>query len=276
MQAYGFQQEYCADVAGATSTTAAAAALQAVTPVLTHLSGIYDETEASFLLYWRGVLLQCVQNEERAAVDFEAFLEAKDVADLYPSLVSQSKQRLRSIRRKLSGDGLEERREPPTVTLGLGGGYQLNAAPGFPHHFGYAGLDVSIKLVGPLRLVVFARPAFSPPLRHESGQLVDPTQRVVLVSFGVGPALRWEGRVRPGFDLRLQLAPNNSNFSDAKLLVGALITGGLDIGLGRSPLALRPMAEVGFLGRSFVLRGGMQVVLALGPARAGGASSAKR
>jgi hypothetical protein len=101
-------------------------------------------------------------------------------------------------------------------------------------------------------------------VRLESGLAAEPRQHAVLVAFGVGPALRWEGPVRPGIELRFQLAPNNSPFSEAKLLAGALVSGGVGIGLGRSPLALRPVAEVGFLGRMFLVRGGLQLVASFG------------
>ena len=56
------------------------------------------------------------------------------------------------------------------LTVGVGGGYQLSATPDQPYHFGFAGIDLSIKLVGPLRLVVFGRPAFSGPLRRDEAQ----------------------------------------------------------------------------------------------------------
>ena len=264
MEAYAFQQSYCADVAGASSTTTATEALSQVTTVLNRLSRIYDQHQSTFLLYWRGVLLQCVQYEERAAADLEAFLADETVDVTFPSLARDARRRLRSVTRKLEGTGEVEYLAPP-LTLGFSGGYQLAAAPGAPYHYGYAGLDVSIRLVGPLRLVVFARPAITAPLRHESGLLAEPEQRATLLTFGLGPALRWEGPVRPGFSLRLQVAPNDSGFSDAKVLVGAVLAGGVDIGLGRSPLAIRPMAEVGFLGRTFTLRGGLQIVVAFGP-----------
>ena len=262
MEAYAFQQRYCAEVAGSSSTTTATEALSEVTAVLSRLSGIYDQTQVSFLLYWRGVLLQCVQYEERAVEDLEAFVADAATEMAFPTLARDADRRLRMLHRKMEGSGAVDLRVP-SVTIGLGGGYQLGATPDLPYHYGFAGLDVSIRLVGPLRLVVFARPAFTEPLRRESGLLVEPVQRAVLVTFGVGPALRWEGPVRPGFDLRLQLAPNDSAFSEDPVLIGAALTGGLGIGLGRSPLALRPMAEVGFLGPSFMLRGGLQVVLAL-------------
>ena len=265
MDAYAFQQRYCADVAGSSSTTTATEALSEVTDVLKKLSRIYDKTETTFLLYWRGVLLQCVQYEERAAADLTAFLADESVDLTFPSLAKDARRRLRSVTRKIEGGGQVVYEAPP-VTLGLGGGYQLSAAPDQPFHYGFAGLDVSIRLKGPLRLVVFGRPAFSGPLRRESGVLVEPTRRATLVAFGVGPGLRWEGPVRPSFSLRFQMAPNDSAFSESEVLFGAVLEGGLDIGLGRSPLAIRPMAEVGFLGRTFTLRGGLQVVVAF-PAR---------
>ena len=264
MEAYAFQQRYCAEVAGATSTTTATEALSEVTTVLSRLSKTWDEEGSPFLLFWRGVLLQCVEQDERAAADLEGFLALSGISEDYPSLAKDARRRLRSLAHAQAGT--PEPLPAPTVAIGVGGGYQLTAAPSDPYHFGLTSIDVSIKLVGILRLNVFARPSFTGPLRHESGVMVEPRQYTTLLSFGLGPELRWEGPVRPSVSLRLQLAPDDGAHAAGKLLVGALVGSGLDIGLGRSPLALRPMVEVGFLSRLFVLRGGLQVVVGLGPA----------
>jgi MYXO-CTERM domain-containing protein len=261
MEAYAFQQRYCAEVAGATSTSTATQALSEVTLVLSRLSQTYDETGIPFLLFWRGVLLQCVQQDERATTDLQAFVDGPGVAEDYPSLAKDARRRLRSLSR--AAQDTAGPLPAPTVAIGLGGGYQLTAAPDEPFHFGLVSLDVSIKLYRILRLNVFARPGFTGPLRHDSGVLVEPRLYTTLVAFGLGPELRWEGPVRPQVSLRLQLAPDDGAHAEGKLLVGALLAGGLDIGLGRSPLALRPMVEVGFLSRLFVLRGGIQVVVGL-------------
>jgi hypothetical protein len=261
MEAYAFQQRYCAEVAGATSTSTASEALSKVTIVLSRLSQTYDETTVPFLLFWRGVLLQCVEQDERATADLQAFLAVPKVAEDFPFLVKDTRRRLRTLTQ--ASEGTPEPRPAPAVAIGLGGGYQLTAAPGEPYHFGLVGLDVSIRLYRLFRLNLFVRPAFTGPLRYESGMLVEPRQYTTLVSFGLGPELRWEGPVRPSVSLRLQLAPDDGAHAEGKVLVGALFASGLDIGLGRSPLALRPMVEVGFLSRLFILRGGLQVVVGL-------------
>jgi hypothetical protein len=261
MEAYAFQQRYCAEVAGATSTSDATQALSEVTIVLSRLSLTYDETGVPFLLYWRGVLLQCVQQEERAIADMEAFLASPGVEEDFTALVKESRRRIRIMTH--GEDDSDAVRPAPTVVIGLGGGYQLTASAEQPFHYGQIGLDVSIKLYKILRLTVFARPGFTGPLRHESGLLAEPRQYTTLVSFGLGPELRWEGPVRPSVSLRLQLAPDDGLHAETKVLPGIAAVGALDIGLGRSVMAIRPMVEVGALGQMFLLRGGVQVVVGL-------------
>ena len=227
--AYAFQQRYCAEVAGATSTSTATTALSEVTLVLKRLSETYDETGVPFLLYWRGVLLQCVDQDERAQADLEAFLAVPGAVDDFASLARDARRRLRAMTRERAGAPMI--RPAPRLAIGLGGGYQLSATPGQPYHFGEIALDVSVQLYKVLRLVVFARPGFTGPLRHESGVLVEPRQFTTLVAFGVGPEVRWEGPVRPSISLRLQLAPDDGAHAQSKLLAGLAVASGLDIGL---------------------------------------------
>ena len=260
MEAYTYQQEYCADVGGG-STTTAAEALSEVTPVLARLSRTYDAQGESFLLYWRGVLLQCVQQDERAAEDFAAFLADQTAAKRFPTLVREAERRQLILSRRLAGPA-DEPWTVPAVTLGVGGGYQLTAAASAPHHFGTISVDLSIRLVGPLRLHVFGRPSFSGPLAYPSGVQKEPATYAALIVFGLGPGFRWEGPVRPGFAVLAQFAPTNNTDLDAPVLAGAAANGSVDIGFGRLPLALRLHAEVGFIGSWFLLRGGAQAVVA--------------
>ena len=261
LQAYAFQQRYCADVEGATSTTTATEALSEVANVLPRLSRTYDQTGAAFLLLWRGVLLQCVSQFDRAIADLEAFLAEPGVDRAFPSLVKDARRRLKAMARQKPDE--PSVRPAPWVAIGIGGGYQLSASPQRPYHYGQVRLDVSVRLYKILRLVVFFRPAFSGLLRSESGVLVEPNLFTTLPSFGLGPELRWEGPVSPSVSVRLQLAPDDGVHAESQLLAGAAVVGGIDIGLGSSPLALRPTFAVGLLGPMFLLTGGVQLVVGL-------------
>ena len=57
--------EHCSAVA-AGRATAAAEAMAAVTPVLAALSRAHDQSADPSLLYWRGVLNQCLDQGDRA------------------------------------------------------------------------------------------------------------------------------------------------------------------------------------------------------------------
>ena len=165
-----------------------------------------------------------------------------------------------------SPSGASEPGDPvrPAVTLGLGAAWQLAMDGEQPYHYAAVSVDLSIRVRGPLRLLVLARPALSAPLQREDGSFLDPPQHSVLVAAGVGPQLMFGSAVRPRVAAVFQIGPNTSTASDAVVLPGAALVGGLDIALGTSPLLLSPGVEVGFLGPFFVLRAGLQVGVAFG------------
>jgi hypothetical protein len=123
--------------------------------------------------------------------------------------------------------------------------------------------------VGPLHLFGHARISVSGPNRTASGG--KPAQTTVgwLVPFGVGVALRFQaGPVRPLGFAAAQLALSSSPVAGVTVLPGFLVGGGVELPLGNSPLAVRPLVELGLLAPSFTLRAGLQLVVGLG--RAGG------
>jgi hypothetical protein len=60
--------EHCSDAAVAAGTQAARA-VATVSDVLARVSEAHDATGQVWLLYWRGVLQQCIDREERAIED---------------------------------------------------------------------------------------------------------------------------------------------------------------------------------------------------------------
>ncbi len=86
----------CSDVA-AGKATAAAEALARVGPVLAEVSRSYDASGEPFLLYWRGMLNQCLDQEDRAASDLAAFVKAAAAWPVYAEQVTEAKRRLRGL-----------------------------------------------------------------------------------------------------------------------------------------------------------------------------------
>ena len=148
----------------------------------------------------------------------------------------------------------------PIFLAGLGGGWQM-AGTGAGHQYGTLAFDASLRLVGPLRVMVHVRPSLGAPVDGWPG--TDRTYAPLLVAFGVGPIVRFEGKVSPRFGAALQLSVDKApGAEEATVVVGVFGTAGVEIGLGSSPLALRPSFEGGFMGRHAVVRGLLQVVIA--------------
>ncbi len=147
----------------------------------------------------------------------------------------------------------------PILQLSAGAGYQFLAGL----HWFHAAIDGDLRLKGPLRLEFGTRPSF---LRLPGeAELEHPGKRyAVLVPFGVGIGFRW---VRPfvvHLPILAQFAVNTSDPSAPPFLVGALAGLSVEIPLGTPRLFLRPRGELGFLGRYFVARAGLQFGVVVG------------
>ena len=95
-------EAHCADVA-AGSATKSAQALSAVSPALTQVSEAHDATGEAFLLYWRGRLNLCLDREDRAKEDLEAFVAQAGDEPMYTDQLQQSSRLLRIIERRSKG-----------------------------------------------------------------------------------------------------------------------------------------------------------------------------
>jgi hypothetical protein len=137
---------------------------------------------------------------------------------------------------------------------------------GFGEPFAYATaqVDLSVRLVGPLRVLVHGRFGFSETytgLGVEQGD-VDNESVSMLAVFGAGVEVRIPGPVSPRFGAIFQMAPNPTNEAyggsedeyGGAVLAGAAGLIGVDIPMGMSAVSLRPQVEVGFLGKGFLLR----------------------
>lgn len=96
IRAAAAHEAHCSDVATG-QATAAAEALAQVGPVLAEVSRAFDQTGEPFLLYWRGMLNQCLDQEDRAATDLAAFVKAAGAWPVYAEQVNEAKRRLRGL-----------------------------------------------------------------------------------------------------------------------------------------------------------------------------------
>ena len=152
------------------------------------------------------------------------------------------------------------RKPPPVLLIGVGGGYQRLGR----WNYGTVAVDASVRIVGPLRLQVHGRVAIGPSrLSLDGRRSVTPT----VVPFGLGPALRFNGRVHFRTGALLQLAYDgleaDSDAEGARLLGGVAGFVGVDLPLPGAPIAITPSLEVGFLGPApwLLVRGLVSVVV---------------
>ncbi len=123
-------QEYCGNVASRKVTTAADA-LMRVGEVWHRVSEVYESTHASYLLYWRGVLAQCL-GQEAAKADLEGFIESEGGNRMLAPLAKEAKARLARIgraQRRGTGPAPAWLRAPSWLELGgswaAGGGASI-------------------------------------------------------------------------------------------------------------------------------------------------------
>ena len=165
-----------------------------------------------------------------------------------------------------AGRRVAARDGPPILLLGVGGGYGVAERDSY----GAFAIDVNLRIAGPMRVVAWARPSLGAIVTspHDGARVLP-----VLVPFGVGPQLRFDGPVRPFVAVSVQLALDQEGVEAARLagtdpttrlLAGALLSGGVEIPLGAAPVAIAPSGEVGFLGRHPVARGLVSLVLSIG------------
>lgn len=98
-------QTYCGD-AYSLDVTLAADSTMRVAETWSQVDHVYQDTSVPYLLFWRGVLAQCLGRPENAYEDLEAFIETQEQEGGYADLVRQAKVRLRRLGRKRQlGDG---------------------------------------------------------------------------------------------------------------------------------------------------------------------------
>ena len=89
---------YCAEVAGVGDESDAALALVEVGAAWAEVAQVYEATGTEWLLYWRGVLAQCLSQDDRAAEALSAFLASDTATEGLAAMVGDARKRLRRLR----------------------------------------------------------------------------------------------------------------------------------------------------------------------------------
>jgi hypothetical protein len=129
LEAQQVVNEHCAEAAGK-SITKAAVAVARVSDVWARVSTHLELSRKVYLLYWRGVLGQCLDQEERAIEDLRSFVAVRADSALWAGLVQDANSRLRRLE-KSQGKSSERTAlrlpvlPPPTprsggIALGIG------------------------------------------------------------------------------------------------------------------------------------------------------------
>jgi len=117
------RDEHCSGVAGR-NITLAARAFTPVSEIWARVSYHYEMNGTVYLLYWRGVLEDCLNQEQQARHDLITFAAAAEDDPVWSDLVRDAQQRVRRIDTRLSAAG---GRDPATV-MGLGIGLGIGSA----------------------------------------------------------------------------------------------------------------------------------------------------
>lgn len=282
--AYEVHTEQCAAVAGR-DVAVAAESTMLVVEAWARVSDAFDGSGAPHLQYWRGVLAQCLGRGDDAIRDLIDFVVVAHDQPEHAGFVRDAKRRLGQLgipvastlrergvpvgplavwealaqREARLGVGGRFARGQPFVLVALGGGWQRVG----PYDYGGLDLDVSVRLVGPLRVVAGGAMAWSGPARGADGEPVEPVERASLTTISVGPELRIPWPVRASLSGRLLLAPNPHGTRGAPLLVGGAVRGGADFPIPGQPVLVGGFVEIGGLERWVAVRLMARLVVAI-------------
>jgi len=112
LEAADVQNNHCADAYGR-DTTRALQSIATVGAVWARVSEQYEKSGETFLLYWRGVLAQCMDQEARALEDLKGFAKESGSSTLWVALVKDAARRIRQLERKMGTSGMGPTRLGP-------------------------------------------------------------------------------------------------------------------------------------------------------------------
>jgi hypothetical protein len=102
VEASNVQNEHCADAAS-NQETGGIRSISTVSDTWVRVSERYDQSGESYLLYWRGVLAQCMDQEDRALTDLKDFISRSEGNSLWATLIKDAKRRARQLGYKTAG-----------------------------------------------------------------------------------------------------------------------------------------------------------------------------
>ena len=118
--AYEVREQHCAAV-GADDVQAAAESLARVSETWAQVSEALSESKKLYLLYWRGMLAQCLGQDEKALADLTEFASFAEDHGEYVDLLRDARRRLTWLEGG-SGGGRGDVGAPFGVGAGLAGG----------------------------------------------------------------------------------------------------------------------------------------------------------
>jgi hypothetical protein len=122
LEAAQAHQRHCSDAAGMNMSNRTTAVAE-VSAVWARVHGELERSRKAYLLYWRGVLGECLDQEEPALADLKAFVAARAGSDRYATQVADAQRRIRRLERSLGGAGGGSVAGPVVaVALGVGAG----------------------------------------------------------------------------------------------------------------------------------------------------------
>ena len=92
----------CAEAVGQ-DITRAAESVAVVSDVWARVSAQVESSHKVYLLYWRGVLAQCLDQEEKALKDLETFVKARKGSDSWAGLIIDAEKRIGRLNRQATG-----------------------------------------------------------------------------------------------------------------------------------------------------------------------------
>ena len=96
VQADDVNQQHCASL-DTRQVDRAASATVAVAEAWGRVDEVYEQTGADYLLYWRGVLAQCLGRDEAALADLTAFVQGQEGSTQFSSMVKLARTRVRRL-----------------------------------------------------------------------------------------------------------------------------------------------------------------------------------
>jgi hypothetical protein len=103
-EAHAVLLAHCAEAAGE-DITRAAESVALVSDVWARVSAQVESSRKVYLVYWRGVLAQCLDQEDKAMNDLQTFVKARKGSELWAGLIADAEKRIARLERQATGPG---------------------------------------------------------------------------------------------------------------------------------------------------------------------------